>query len=227
MPAHRFYIDADLNGTLSLQGAELHHLAHVMRVEVGEEVELVNGRGAIAIAEVESISKQAAILKVISANKTPMPSSQFILAVPFMRPQKLELIIEKCTELGASAFWLYPALHSDKDDLSPHQLERLQHIAISAMKQCGRLDLPQMKVLAHFEELFECDLPVFFGDTRKKAATLIKQENFVFISGPEKGFSEKEVKILEQKATPISLHKNTLRAETAPIAALLLLSNFV
>lgn len=219
MPAERFYIDAPLFGTLQLDGPEFHHLAHVMRVRIGEEIELVNGRGSLAEAKVAAISKHAATLEILSTSETEMHEPRLILAIPLMRPAKLELVLEKCTELGADAFWLYPAQHSEKDDLSPNQLERLKYILISAMKQCGRLDLPHLRIFSRLEEIFGAPYVYLFGDTRSDAKKMTAKEKVVFISGPEKGFSEKETKLLEKHGVGVSLHKNILRAETAPIAA--------
>lgn len=219
MPAERFYIDADLSNAVALEGPEFHHLAHVMRIRVGEEIELVNGRGSLAKAKVLSITKHEATLQILSSSDSPIPSPRITLAIPLMRPAKLELIIEKCTELGADAFLLYPAQHSEKDDLSSNQQDRLSHIAISAMKQCGRLDLPPIKILSRFEEIFTIPGIYLFGDTRPAAKLVPTEEPVIFITGPEKGFSEKELKELDQKATGVRLHKNVLRAETAPIAA--------
>lgn len=224
MPAERFYIDTDLSDTLTLEGTEFHHLAHVMRVRVGEEIELVNGRGALATATVLAITKHNASLAVLTTSQVDVPEPRCILGIPILRLPKLELIIEKCTELGADAFWLYPAHHSEKDDLSPNQFERLTHIAISAMKQCGRLDLPQIKIFSRLEELFGKPYKYLFGDTRPDAPKMSPGEKVVFITGPEKGFSEKEVKLLEKSATGVRLNKNILRAETAPIAATCLLT---
>ena len=221
MPAERFYIDAELIGTLELEGAELHHLAHVMRIQVKEIVELVNGRGALATAQVTALSRQRATLTVLRAVQTPPPLSSLTLAIPFMRLSKLEWVIEKGTELGAGGFWLYPAAHSEKGGLSPHQLERLSHLAIAAMKQCGRLDLPLLKIILAFEELFKAPSPHLFGDTREGAKPLSFHETGTLITGPEKGFSERELEILEKRGEAVSLHKNILRAETAPIVALI------
>lgn len=217
MPAERFYFNGELRGVLTLDGTEFHHLAHVMKIRPGEQVELVNGRGALAIVEVASVEKREATLKILSVSTTPLSPPSRILAIPLIRPSKLEFIIEKCTELGADAFWLYPA---DKDALSPHQFERLSHIAISAMKQCGRLDLPEIKVLSCFEEIFNAPYTYLFGDTRPEAKPLKAEEKTVFITGPEGGFSDKELTALDAKAQGVRLHKNILRAETAPIAAI-------
>ncbi len=222
MPAERFFIDHELSGILELEGTELHHLAHVMRIRVGETIEVVNGKGALATAEVTALSKRNATLAILSATKSPLPEPHILLAIPLMRPSKLELIIEKCTELGADAFWLYPAQYSDKDELSEHQLERLQHIAISAMKQCGRLDLPPIQIFDSLTDLFGTDANYFFGDTRT-TQKITRNGKTVFITGPERGFSDKELEFLDAKATGVSLHKNILRAETAPLVATVLL----
>lgn len=220
MPVERFYLDTQFQERVTLEGSEFHHLAHVMRVRIGEKIELVNGRGALAQAQVHALTKHSAILEILSMEQTPIHPSGVSLAIPLMRPAKLELIIEKCTELGADAFYLYPAHHSEKEDLSPNQLERLHHIAISAMKQCGRLDLPLIQLLNRFDDLFTLPLAYLFGDTQPNAKPMPSRKNVLFISGPEKGFSDKESKLLQQKGEGVSLHKNILRAETAPLAAL-------
>ena len=228
MPSERFYINADLQEgkTVALTDLELHHLAHVMRIRINEEVELVNGRGSLATARLTSLSKKEALLEPLTVSHTPIPTPRLILGIPLMRPAKLELIVEKSTELGADAFWFYPAEYSEKNDLSPNQLERLNYLAISAMKQCGRLDLPPIKLLKKFTDLFTTSATYLFGDTRPGASSpsKVQGQHFFFISGPEKGFSPKELHLLDQKAQRISLNKNILRAETAPLAATCLLN---
>lgn len=219
MPAERFYVDAPLKDIVTIEGPEQHHLVHVMRTRIGDEVELVNGKGSLAKAKVIALSKRDATLQILSTQDFPLPPPHLTLAIPLMRPAKLELIIEKCTELGANAFLLYPAQHSEKDDLSEHQQERLKFIAVSAMKQCGRLDLPEIKLLSRFEEIFTSPATYLFGDTRPNATPAKANGNIVFLTGPEKGFSDKEVKLLDQKGKGVRLHKNILRAETAPIVA--------
>ncbi len=231
MPAERFFLDDELmQGTrVEMEGVELHHLAHVMRIKIGEEVELVNGRGSLAKGKVTSIEKRRAVIEVVSCEKSEVGAARFVMGIPLMRPSKLEWVVEKGTELGADAFWIYPADGSEKEGLSDNQLERLRYIAISAMKQSGRLDLPAIRILSRFEDLFSGAGTYLFGDT-SPSAPLILEVRFekiwplVFITGPEKGFSSGEVKQLQMKAKGVRIHKNILRAETAPIAALPLLS---
>lgn len=224
--SERFYLSGTWKqgDTVRLEGVEHHHMAHVMKVKVGEEVELLNGKGARATVCVKSLDKRGATLEILEVNVEPTSKPRFILALPLMRLSKLEWVIEKGTELGADAFWLYPADFSEKEHFSDHQMDRLNYIAISAMKQCGRADLPPIVRFKSLAELFkESTLPCLFGDVRETAMPMAREEKCLFVTGPEKGFSEKEEKLLEEKGKGVHLHKNILRAETAPIAALSML----
>lgn len=224
MPSERFYLNAPFpeKTYVLLEGQELHHLQHVMRIRVGEEVELINGKGALAKARLESLQKQSASLEILSCEQKPLPFPHKILSVPILRMAKLEWILEKGTELGINRFWLYPAEHAEKEALSPHQVERLRHILISAIKQSGRLDLPTLEIRDRFADLFHEEALYFYGDTRENAPhfpSSLPQGATVFITGPESGFSPKEKEKLEQKAKGVRLHANILRAETAPLVA--------
>lgn len=222
----RFYIDGSLeSGSLLLSGSEFHHLAHVMRVRVGEEIELINGRGSLAQAIVEKMEKESALLSLSHIETHPRPKPLFLIALPILKMDRLEWAVEKATELGADAFRLFPAEWSEKKHLTEHQFERIMHIVISAMKQCGRLYLPSIEWFPTMSEAIQTDFPVFFGDLDPSAVSLAPQKgNSLFISGPEKGFSPKEIEILRKRAHGVRLSENVLRAETAPLVALSLLS---
>lgn len=221
----RFYIDQDLcEGSFLLTDSEFHHLSRVLRIRVGEEVELINGHGILASARVEEITKTAARLLILENKEIPPPTPSLLLGVALFRLNRLEWLIEKGTELGASGFYLFPAERSEQEQLSYHQLLRLRHLAVAAMKQCARLYLPEITFCNSLTDLLKLDMQILFGDVNPqapplKSITLSKQ--ILFISGPEGGFSPNELALLkEQGAHPIKLHENTLRAETAPLAAL-------
>jgi 16S rRNA (uracil1498-N3)-methyltransferase len=92
------------------------------------------------------------------------------------------------------------------------------------MKQCGRLYLPEIIFCDSLSDLLNVDAQILFGDLDVKAPALTSipfSEQILFISGPEGGFSPRELSFLKEKeAHPIKLHENRLRAETAPLAAL-------
>lgn len=224
MPADRFFIPSSLKtSSLILEGEEFHHLAKVMRVRVGETIELVNGAGELAIAEVLSLDKKSAELKILS-HHSETPSEQIlILAQALTRPSSLEWIVEKGTELGVTEFWLFPGERSEKKELSPSQLHRLETIILNALKQCGRLFLPKILLKRALKTWNFPAGSLFFGDVSPQAPLLIGpfSNSVVFFIGPEKGFSPAELETLHKfKAKGISLHANTLRAETAALTVL-------
>lgn len=226
MPIDRFFFAGPLTPDLVITGDEFHHLK-VVRIEVGEQIEIVNGKGSIATGTLTSLDKRSAHLTLANIQTTIRKPAHLILGIPFMRPNKLEWIIEKGTELGADAFHLYPAQYSEKLQLYPNQIERLHNLTVSALKQSGRLFLPSFEILTSFNELFATEGTILFGDVDPKAPSLLTikpGKTALFITGPEKGFSTEEETLLSQKAKGVSLNPNTLRAETAPIAAISILS---
>jgi len=224
---NRFYINDSFEDSPTIEGSEFHHLVHVMRAQNGDEIELVNGHGVLASARIETIKKKSASLRILHREKQSKPSPSLISAIAILRMEKLDWAIEKATELGADAITLFPAEHSEKKQLSENQVERLRNISIAAMKQCGRLYLPAIAILSSLERVLELDAMTLFGDTDPKAPMLEAIPNsspILFITGPEKGFSTSEDALLKQRAKGVRLHMNILRAETAPIVALSLLS---
>lgn len=224
MPSNRFYIDTDLKETtLTLTGEELHHLVRVMRLKENEMIEVVNGRGVLSTATIQNIRKDEATLKVTSLHSAEK-SREIILAQAIPRMNHLEWIIEKGTELGATAFWLFPGDYSEKQNLSSNQEQRLKAISIAAMKQCGSLFLPSILTKPPLEVWIPIPGSLIYGDTRENAPkmpTILNNPIVIFI-GPEKGFSQKEIECLEHKlkAQGVKLHNNILRTETAGITAL-------
>lgn len=233
MPHNRFYCDAHLEEgrTVSLDAEESRHLVRVLRAKEGDLVELVNGKGALAEASLSSVEKHTAVLTVTGVNHQT-PPSPLILAQALPRMNHLEWIIEKGTELNATEFWLFPGMLSEKDSLSPTQAERLKHLAIAAMKQCGRLDLPSIQIKPPLLSWKGVEGTLLFGDTAGDPPFLWElptapplEKPILFFVGPEKGFHPKErTHLLEALgAKGVRLHQNILRTETAPLAALSIL----
>jgi len=223
MPADRFFVAAPLKNNLILEGEEFHHLVKVMRVRIGETIEIVNGQGELAEAELVSLDKKGCELKILSHKKVPPPEQAVVLALALTRPASLEWTLEKATELGATEFWLFPGERSEKKDLSKSQIHRLDMILINALKQCGRLYLPKIVLKPPLGEWQTPSGSLYFGDFSTKAPLKGPFDKTVmFFIGPEKGLSPAETVLLREKfkARPISLHENILRAETAAITIL-------
>ncbi len=234
MPHERFFVEQTLipKETVYLQDTEFHHLCHVMRARIGDHVELVNGKNQLAKATLSNLAKHHADLTISSVINENIPKPQVILAQAIPRFNRLEYILEKATELDATEFWLFPGLLSEKDEFSENQLKRMSQLTISAMKQCGRLDLPPLSLKPPLLQWKPIEGRLLFGDTSADAPALAKIDfspampSTIFFIGPEKGFDSKETFFLKNflSAQGVRLHRNILRVDTAPLTALSIFS---
>lgn len=237
MPKERFFFESPLkeNELIIIRDDELHHL-NVMRPKLKQQFEVVNGMGELGFATLETLEKKQATLSIEKVIKQSPESFKVVLAQAICRPNRLDFILEKATELGVTDIWLFPGVHSEKKEFNEHQQNRMRTITISAMKQCGRLYLPKISYkdgLAKFEnlKLENLELPAFFGDVEENAPRFLecwqKKENdagIIFFIGTESGFSDAETKkLLSLGAKGVTINKNILRTDTAAITALALI----
>lgn len=234
MPHERFFIDTPFKAgeSVCLEETEFHHLSHVMRARLGDQVELVNGQNQLAQASVSSLARHHADLTISDVYTEQRVKPTIILAQAIPRFNRLEYILEKATELNASQFWLFPGILSEKGEFSENQHKRISQLIIAAMKQCGRLDLPTVEFKPPLLKWQPVEGRLLFGDTSPTAPFLSQLEPApaasctLFFIGPEKGFDPKETAFLKTtlSATGVRLHQNILRVDTAPLVALSLLS---
>jgi 16S rRNA (uracil1498-N3)-methyltransferase len=239
MPAERFYLKSPLipDQTVSLIDEEFHHLSHVMRLKAGEEIQLVNGEGCLAKAKISSLLKKEALISIEHVEHQSPSLHRLVLAQAFPRLPRLEYLLEKSVELGVTDIWLFPGELSEKTELSPSGLKRVHHILISAMKQCGSLFLPSLRILPPLLQWDSKELPsyCFFGDTDPSAPALYEMlenapktpSSFLIAIGPEKGFSEKEELFMKNPLSfqGVKLHKHILRTDTAAISSLAIIAS--
>ncbi len=212
MPHNRFY-HPDLSPLqITLTGDEHSHLFKVMRAHEGTTLELIDGKGSLALGTVLTIDKKSAQI-ALSKKQHHNPPSETTLAQSLIKQPKLELVIEKCTELGITDFHLFPAEKSERDHLSDNNLLRLHNIIIAATKQCGRLYLPTIHIHSKIPLLKDAAYATLKGNPPHLLSTNVKG---LYI-GPEAGWSAHEEKQLQAK--PVTLHSLTLRSETAAIVA--------
>lgn len=230
MPDNRFYIDSPLTDEdLIIEGEEAHHILHVMRARPGDTVEIVNGQGALAEAVIQSSTKRDVTVHLTTLNPIQPPPPSLIIAQAMPRFNRLDTVLEKGTELGMSELWLFSGERSEKAELSENQTERAHKIMVSAMKQCGRLYLPKIRLLPPLKQWKTQTFPLYYGTLETGVPTLLqawkKADGAIFAVGPEKGFSPEELQFLKQiDGIGVTLHPNILRTETAPLAALSIMS---
>jgi 16S rRNA (uracil1498-N3)-methyltransferase len=238
---HRFYLPpASTRGdSLRLDGREAHHALHVLRLQRGDLVTVLDGVGNEFLCAVETSSRHAVTLSVSLKNFTPpLPCSITLLqAVP--RGKIIESIIQKAVELGARR--IVPLLTErvvtqlDAEDAAVKR-EKWQQVAIEAIKQCGAAWLPQIEAPMTTErylarkEKFDLSLVGSLQKERRHPRECFRefqaqhgrlpQSVGVWI-GPEGDFTPEELEAIQASgALPISLGRLVLRVETAAIYCL-------
>ncbi len=231
MKLKRYYIENELNKntTVYLEGEEFHHLKNVMRTRIGDRVELFNGTTINAEAIVKSIDKNSASLYIekIEENQSE-PKINFTLFQAVAKGEKLSLITQKITELGASNLTVFYSQFTDIKDKTS-KLDKLDRVCVSACKQCGRSSTLNINGVISFKDMVSeakkldkvyvayenADGITLFNSLNKNA----NYNNIGLIIGAEGGFSEEEIKVLsDNNFEIISLGKRILRTETAAIA---------
>lgn len=232
---HRCFIEGVLNqgDTLSVSQEEANHILKVLRHKVGDKFEICNNTGKIAIAQIVKIDGkklEACIESVYMSELEPV--KKIFVFQGLSKGTKMELVVQKATELGA--FAVVPvkmefSVVKLKDECS--KTERWQKVAFEAAKQCKRAVVPKVYTPVEFKEAinmiseldmafipYECEKD---GSLKKLLSENKNAESIGFIIGPEGGFSEKEINLAEQNdISRITLGKRILRTETAAIATL-------
>jgi len=229
MNLHRFYCEVINQPVMELAGVEARHLARVLRLAVGERVELFDGKGTVAIAVIKNVSSKKVTLQFEDVKVFPKPDEKIILAVSVAKGERFDWLIEKCTELGVDR--IVPVLfgRTVKQPKNPKIIERWSNIAISAAKQSRRAFLPQIDklfVLAEAIEILKKDCPqaqLIYGGLSENSKPILQcgfagRDVAVFV-GPEGGLTAEEDNLLrENDAKEVRLTNTVLRVETAAIA---------
>jgi 16S rRNA (uracil1498-N3)-methyltransferase len=221
---HRYFLDEDFSrDRLRLAGTEAHHLIHVMRAGVGERVELFDGRGIVARGSVVKLDRSAAWIAVESRQTTSVPRGP-VLMVAVPKGDRFRWLVEKATELGVAR--LIP-ITTQLSVVSPREgkLAKQEQAVIAACKQSGRNWLMPIEPLKPLPRAIdECDErhPKFVAHPRGARFDMndwSKAEPPVIAVGPEGGFTDAELTLLESRGfARIGLGDSILRIETAAIA---------
>ena len=231
MKEKRFYFNGDLNEntTIVLDGDEFHHLANVMRARVNEKVCLFNGNGIFYFGEITQINKKNAEILINYTQKSENePTINLTIYQALAKGDKLSLVMQKIAEIGASEMAIFDSDYCDVKS-NTTRVDRLETIAISAAKQCGRASITKQTGVFKLKEIAEKikDYDAFLvayeaedGLTLSNFLIANKQKlkNIAIMIGAEGGFSEKEIELLKSKGAKIvSLGNRILRTETASI----------
>lgn len=233
MPPYRFYSEFALENQaeIELSDREAVHALKVMRCEVGNEIELIDGQGGLSKCIVIKESKRGLQVKAINFQKAKQSQFKLHLEQWLPRAEALSWIVEKATELGTTSISI--VVPGEKlEILKTKRLQRLKSIAIAALKQSGNLFLP---IIDFVEDKYLTNPgwqgQDFFGDQKGDLAwpLLAKtpQSNCILRIGPESGFLPSIRDELNfKRSRAISFSKLTLRVETAVVSGLTLINSW-
>ncbi len=227
MSFHRFFCPEILSQKAIIIGSEAKHI-RVMRLNPGDQVQLVDGLGKLADAVIEKIGKNEVSLTVQNIQTQQSgKNGKLAIAVSVAKGDRFEWLIAKCTELGAD--WIIPTIYERTVKLAKgaKAADRWHSIAVSSMKQCGRLFLPAIDEPAALEQaiakISAQKYKIALCTPEKKDLPLDKvdfsTENICGCIGPEGGMTDNEERLLMEKgAAMLCLNRNILRVETAAVA---------
>jgi 16S rRNA (uracil1498-N3)-methyltransferase len=217
----------------AITGADAHQVKDVLRMKIGERLELLTGDGHVHEAKIINLANGRIDCEVIASRAADTePKIKITLAQGLPKGRKMDLIIEKCVELGV--YQIIPLL-TERTVAKEAKLDRWQKIAKEAAEQSKRAIIPEIKAPAKFSDVLK--LKDQFGLSlipwELEPDTTLKQvlttpyplppslSSILLLIGPEGGFSEAEVATAKQAGfVSVSLGKRILRTETAGFAAL-------
>ena len=225
----RLFVSDDLKaGAPVSPGMEAsRYLIAVMRLAIGSEVLLFNGRDGEWRATVVDADKRRCRLTVGSRVRAQETGPDLTLVMALVKRGRLETIVEKAAELGAARVQLVLTRRTNADKAN---VERLQAIAIEAAEQTGRLDVPEILAPVKLSKLLDGWDPgrrLMFCDETGGAPVLEalgggQAGPWAILIGPEGGFDPEEAERLRAMdcANVVSLGPRILRADTAAISAM-------
>lgn len=237
---HKFFTPKELiNGDVAkIIGDDVKHIYKVLRISEGEKVTLNNCEGVEYLGRVKSVSKQEVLIEILEKLESNNESDvKIYLFQGLPKSQKMDLIVQKGTELGITEF-IPTITHRVDVKLKGEfkKLDRLNRIALEAAKQSKRSIVPKVSQPIEFDEVLEktnsLDLLIVpyenannFGI--KTLINKLRKENVIdnlktigIFVGPEGGIEEYEIERLKDKGAHIvTLGKRILRTETAGFVA--------
>ncbi len=239
----RFFLDpeAEVGEFLSLSKRQSHHLQRVLRLPPGTALQLLDGKGSIYDGEIAALGKQVEVY-IYGHHFVPQDAVSLQVCQSLLKGQKMELLIQKCTELGVTEFTPF---HSERSQIKKKELvkirakyDRWQRIIEEACKQCGTPWAMKLNPLLFYEEIVrmqeDTTQKILFWEEEATENSLHSspvdhaKTGVQMVFGPEGGFPKEEVDLARGRGFRVlSLGKRILKAETANIAAVAIVQHML
>jgi len=217
--------------SVTIIGDDVHHITKVLRSKAGDQIICCDGLGKDALVKIDRIESDMIIGTVVSLIKDTRESDiNVIIAQALPKADKMDLIIQKGTEIGVRSFIPFTSertivqLNEKKEQ---KRIERWMKIAKEAAEQAHRSVIPDILPVINWKQLLNKiandnikTLIAYEQEDTKSLYEALEQNSeaktILLVIGPEGGFTEKEIETAtEMGAISISLGKRILRTETA------------
>lgn len=220
-----FYQPLIQQGIYALDAIESKHCTKVLRQRTGDIIHITDGKGFLYHAVITKADVERCVFDIRDTIEQPLrPYSIHIAISPTKHADRIEWFVEKSVEIGVDSITLIDCEHTER---SHQKFERLEKIAVSAMKQSLRLTLPTLKGPVPAEDIIRSSVET------SKFIAYVDQENphhlknlaeagssYLVLIGPEGDFSKEELTLaMDHQFQKVSLGSSRLRTETAGLAA--------
>ena len=231
----RFFVTKESieNNVATIEGKDAFHIARSLRMAVGDNIYISDGEGKEYLATLTDIKDDICTAEIIGEGESAEPKMDITLYMAYPKGDKLELVIQKAVELGATRIVPFESsrcIKRPKADKIQKQGERLSKIAEEAAKQCGRSNIPEVALPLSFKEMLKdaegsaLRLICYEKESDLSIKSLLSREvpeSIAIIVGCEGGFSPEEVEeAIKSGCHSVTLGKRILRCETAPLTVL-------
>jgi len=234
----KFFVDKSkiVNNIINIDGENANHIVNVLRTKIYDKIIVCDNNGMDYECIVKDIDKKNVIVQVVNKCKNQNePNIKITLYQGLPKYDKMELVIQKCVEIGIDKIVPVKTEHTvvkleNKED---KKILRWNKISESAAKQCGRGKIPIVENIINFDDAIlrakenDSILIPYEYEKNNKMKDFVKNFNgksiAVFI-GPEGGFSEREIKFaVDNGANSVTLGNRILRTETAGLVTSVIL----
>ena len=223
---HIFYTPDISANSYTLNETESKHCIRVLRLEKGDEITLVDGRGGFFTAKIIDSNPKNCTVNVIKSelNFGLRKFKVHVAIAPTKNIERIEWFLEKATEIGIDRVTPLLCRYSERKEI---KTDRLEKVMVSAMKQSLKAFLPHLDPLTKFNDFVSQSYngQKFIAHCEEQSRDLLKNkivtgENYLILIGPEGDFSNEEIELAIQSGFhPVSLGESRLRTETAGLVA--------
>ena len=217
----------DIENNQILPESDSQHCIRVLRMKTGDIIEVIDGKGCRYECRIIDAHQKRTKIEILEKQHIPLfwSNNISIAVAPTKHLDRMEWLVEKMTEVGVNRIIPLLCRHSERKEI---KVERLEKIAVAAMKQSLKTVLPQIDKMTPIKDVisqFNAKQKfIAYCDTSIPRLLFSKEyrpnEDTIILIGPEGDFSPEEISYaLENGYKPISLGDNRLRTETAALAA--------